>query len=89
MVSVSLTYELFGLAILKFTRQSNERKDLCVDDSAPSQLNSGINKVPEVTGSQKSFLEEALGTLSSKSRKNLKNGIPEKCGLAIGLRKQS
>ena len=70
-------------------QRSTERKDLHVNDSAPSQLNSGINKVPEVTGSLKSFLEEALGTLSSKSRKNLKNGIPEKRGLAIGLRKQS
>ena len=52
---IFLTYELFGSAILRFTRRSTERKDLCVNDSAPSQLNSGINKVPEVTGSLKSF----------------------------------
>ena len=47
---IFITYELFGSAILRFTRRSTERKDLRVDDSAPSQLNSGINKVPEVTG---------------------------------------
>ena len=51
------TYELFvGSAILMFAQRSIERKDLCVNDSALSQLNPGINKVPEVTGSLKSFL---------------------------------
>ena len=67
-----LTYDLFGLAIRKFTQCSTDRKDCRIDNLAPSQLNSGYKQSSRSYSFTKILWHKKARYIKFESRKNLK-----------------
>ena len=77
-----LTYELFGLTILRFKPRSADRRDRCVGDLGAITFKFWVQLSFEFT---KILWENRLGTLSSSHMKTSKGGYHENVGWRFGI----